>query len=172
MGHMIRLPKDIYRRLENHAQGFDTPVNVIKKLLDHYEGVIDTDPAETISLGPEQTGKDYTKFLFENVAYGKGRLVLAVVRTYVAKHPKVSFDDLNEVFPANIQGSLGIISKKEAARTIYEETGYKRHFLKPDDLIHISDCVVAVCKEWGKGNIYNFIDHARSLGFDIQQFVR
>lgn len=171
MSHMIRLPNDIYKRLENHAQGFDTPANVIKKLLDHYEGIEGDSHTET-SLMLEQGGKDYTKFIFEDVSYGKGRLVLAVVRAYVAKHQKVSFAELNEAFPSDIQGSIGIFSEKEAAIALFEETGHKRHFLKQDELIQIQDCVIAVSREWGKGNINNFIGHARSLGFDIQPWSK
>lgn len=34
---VVRLPIDIYKRLEEHAHGFDTPANVITKIIDHYE---------------------------------------------------------------------------------------------------------------------------------------
>lgn len=36
---VLRLPMSLYKRLELHAEGFDTPANVIEKLLNEYEGV-------------------------------------------------------------------------------------------------------------------------------------
>jgi len=35
---VIRLPSALYHRLEAHARGFDTPVQVIERILDVYEG--------------------------------------------------------------------------------------------------------------------------------------
>ena len=34
---VVRLPLDTYTRLEDQASGFDTPANVINKLIDYYE---------------------------------------------------------------------------------------------------------------------------------------
>ena len=36
---VVRLPDRLYKRLEAHAKGFDTPTNVIERLLNEYEGV-------------------------------------------------------------------------------------------------------------------------------------
>lgn len=37
MSQVIRIPSDIYKRLESYALGFDTPAGVIERLLDYYE---------------------------------------------------------------------------------------------------------------------------------------
>jgi hypothetical protein len=37
MSHVLRITSQLYRRLETHAKGFDTPANVIERLLDYYE---------------------------------------------------------------------------------------------------------------------------------------
>ena len=37
MSQVVRIPTNIYTRLARHAKGFDTPVNVIERLLNHYE---------------------------------------------------------------------------------------------------------------------------------------
>jgi hypothetical protein len=167
MSNTIRIPASLYKRLERHAEGFDTPANVIKRLLDYYEGVEDA-VSEDGPLYDFQAGKDYTKFSFNNNAYGKGRLVHAVVKEYAVRNPEVSLDKLQKVFPDELQGSIGVVASKEDALKIYEQTGHKRHFIKPDEFIQLQDCVIAVSREWGKGNINNFITHAQSLGFDIQ----
>lgn len=39
MSQVIRISNDLYKRLEKHAFGFDTPSNVIETILDIYEGV-------------------------------------------------------------------------------------------------------------------------------------
>jgi hypothetical protein len=38
MSFVIRIPETLYKRLESHAAGFDSPVSVIERLLDHFEG--------------------------------------------------------------------------------------------------------------------------------------
>jgi hypothetical protein len=38
MSKVIDLPEDLYQRLASHADGFETPSSVIKKILDAYEG--------------------------------------------------------------------------------------------------------------------------------------
>jgi len=37
MSQVIRVPESLYNRLEEHAHGFDTPANVIEKILNFYE---------------------------------------------------------------------------------------------------------------------------------------
>jgi len=37
MNQVIRIPQKLYNRLARHASGFETPVIVIEKLLNHYE---------------------------------------------------------------------------------------------------------------------------------------
>jgi predicted CopG family antitoxin len=37
MSYTINLPNDLYKRLESHATGFDSPSAVIERLLDYYE---------------------------------------------------------------------------------------------------------------------------------------
>lgn len=72
MSHVIRISKDLYQRLEVHASGFDTPSNVIERLLNEYEGVIepsaisenssDIEPATSLvifyDLGSEEKFKE------------------------------------------------------------------------------------------------------------------
>ena len=40
MSQVIRIPYNLYQRLSSHAKGFDTPANVIEKILDFYEELI------------------------------------------------------------------------------------------------------------------------------------
>lgn len=165
MSQVIRIPSKIYKRLGQHANGFDTPANVIERLLNHYEGVDDavtTNEEETVT-----SKKNISKYSFEGHIYGKGRLVLAVIQSYVAKNPDTSLKDLQDLFPKNLQGSSGVFSSLKDAREIYKRTGHKRHFIKSNEVIELSDAEIAVSTEWGKDNIDNFIEVAENLGHDI-----
>ena len=166
MSPVIRVPSDIYSRLENHAKGFDTPAGVIEKLLNHFEG-IDSSPSHEKTDRASPRNRDIKKYDFNKQAYGKGRLVLAVVKEYISNNPHTSFNELLEIFPKNIQGSTGVFSRQDDAQDIYERTGHKRHFVKPDELIQLSDCVIAVSAEWGRSNINNLIQQAQSIGYTI-----
>jgi hypothetical protein len=47
MSQVIRIPQDLYQRLSFHSKGFETPANVIEKMLNFYEvenGVESPDP--------------------------------------------------------------------------------------------------------------------------------
>jgi len=39
MSQVIRISDQLYKRLEEHATGFDTPSNVIERILNFYEGL-------------------------------------------------------------------------------------------------------------------------------------
>ena len=167
MPETIKVPSTLYARLSKHARGFDTPANVIEMLLNVYEGVRpDSVHDEAIEVS-ESNSKKYEKYIFEGQEYGKGRLVLAVVKAHVKAHPSMTFDDLLDTFPKRLQGSSrGVFDTKEKADAIFNREGRKRHFLIQEELIELSDGIVAVSSQWGV-NTDNFIDHARSLGYTI-----
>ena len=104
--------------------------------------------------------KDASKYGFEGKSFGKGKLVLAAIKHYVESKPKnsLTYSDMESVFNKKCQGSLGVFEKIERANEIFAKTERKRHFLKPEELIKLSDCTVAVCSQWGVGNIKNFIN--------------
>ena len=119
----------------------------------------------------EQREKDYTKYLFEGEKYGKGRLVLAVLKKYVSENPGISFNDLKMVFPDCLQGESDlqfsgthvVLSRPEKI-----ETGeMKRFFAKDEELIQIQGGKIAVCREWNYQNIQNFIGATAKIGYVI-----
>lgn len=118
-------------------------------------------------FGGLTTSKDASKYVFEGREFGKGRLVLEVVRKYAEMHPSLGFQGLLEAFPKTCQGSLGVFSTDQEAREIQERTGRSRHFISPADLVKLSDCTVAVCNQWGVGNIDRFLTRAMDLGYRI-----
>ncbi|PLR76522.1 hypothetical protein CU633_15370, partial [Bacillus sp. V3-13] len=76
--------------------------------------------------------------------------------------------ELRKAFPHDLQGSSGVFVTKEEAIEKFERTGYKRHYIKDDELVKLGDeNVIAVTTQWGKGNIYKFINRAREFGYKI-----
>jgi hypothetical protein len=111
--------------------------------------------------------RDTSKYLFQGRTFGKGRLVLEVVRRHVDTNPSIGFQGLLEAFPKHCQGSMGVFSTEQDAREIHARTGRARHFVSPSDLVTLSDSVVSVCSQWGIGNIERFVAQAKTLGYDI-----
>lgn len=109
------------------------------------------------------TSRDFSKFEFNSGIYNKSRLVNEVIKTYTEHHPILTYAELKRIFPKYIQGSLGVFTTKEEAQEIFERTGHKRYYIKPDELIQLADSTIATCNQWGKGNIENFINHVNNL---------
>lgn len=164
MSTVIRVPKDLYIRLEKHAQGFDSPANVIEKMLNHYEGVVE----ETLERPLSQTvtkRRDTTKYIFNDYQFGKSKLVLAVVKKYIESNPEVTYENLLTIFPKSLQGSTGVFSELEATQEKFKDSNHKRHFMQ--DVICLKDCEIVVSTEWGIGNINKFIEKTEELGYQI-----
>ena len=109
--------------------------------------------------------KDTTKYTFNGKAFGKGRLVLAVVKDYVSKNPNITFDELKKAFPDEWQAggakkldNRDVFARLSYAEKKFEDTGKRNHFLKEGETIQLSDEVIAVNNGWGIGNIGDFVD--------------
>lgn len=115
------------------------------------------------------SNRDFSKFEFKGEIYNKARLVNKVIRTFVEEDPSISFAELESSFPQNIQGSSGIFDKEENAQEVYNRTGHKRHYLKSDELIKLSDSIIATSNQWGLSNITKFVNYVNELnnGFRI-----
>ena len=81
MSHVLRITSQLYQRLEAHAKGFDTPANVIERLLDYYEDHANKESTRTmkpehspsndleILLYPEDESKFKELLLADKMAY-------------------------------------------------------------------------------------------------------
>lgn len=119
-------------------------------------------------------GKDFSKYVFDGETYGKSRLVLAVVRRYVREHNPATFGELESVFPAHLQGSLGVVRRIDDVSEKYKGVGgVKRYFLNDDEIIRLpSGERVIVCTQFGAANTERFVKHAiGELGYEIRKTV-
>ena len=152
------------------SQGYTTPsgVQIAALTIQRFRGnngsvYVTTDIYFKINSG----NKDSTKYQFNGNSYGKGRLVLAVIKHHIDKNPNLKYSELERQFPKSLQGSLGVFSSYSDAKKIHEDTGRWRHFLKPNESIKIQDETITVSSQWGIGNIDKFIARAKELGYEI-----
>lgn len=112
---------------------------------------------------------DRTKYIFDEEEYGKSRLVLAVIKKHVENNPDITFSQLESAFPRSLQGSWGCFDTIERAEEIHANSGYKRHFIRPDEIIKLKDAIIAVGTQWSIRSISNFIPKAKGLGYKISE---
>ena len=68
MSQVIRITDELYERLKSHAEGFDTPANVVEKILNSYEANgfkplhKKTDVIPSVSLEISYSGKSESVF--------------------------------------------------------------------------------------------------------------
>ena len=118
----------------------------------------------------KQSARDTSKYYFKNEFYGKGRLVLEVIKDFVDRNKAIGYSALLEAFPKELQGTYGAFDVLSSLERNGEGAGLERsrYFQKADEVIRIAENLeIVVCSQWGKGNIERFIERARELGFDI-----
>lgn len=115
----------------------------------------------------EKGDRDRTGYKFCGEEYGKGPLVLAVIRKYVNDNPKSNYEMLKKTFPDELLKGYGIFQSYEKAMEISKVR--KRFFLNDSQLVRITGTVknIAICNQFSSDNILPFLNHARKLGFKI-----
>lgn len=125
----------------------------------------------------DKCAKNFQKYSLDGQgSLGKGRLVLAVVKKYVAEHHNVKYGELRRIFPARLRGIKsetsfwGCVNLKDDAVRLYHDTGRGRYFIGEDETIVLEDGTkVVVTSQWGADNIDVFISEATKLGFKIEK---
>lgn len=119
-----------------------------------------------------RANRDTTKYSFHGSVYRKNKLVYAVVNQYLKDYPETNLNILKQVFPDELQGTHGVFTLLEKAQEIFDRTGHKRHFLEEDKVLTTADGVkIAVCNQWGIGNIGSFLETVSNLGYQITMMM-
>lgn len=103
--------------------------------------------------------------------YSKRELVLLAVTQYVMENADLTYDQLERVFPKDLQGSYGVIRPmswiEEKTSVGFDHTS--RYYTDPKDILTSADGIkFAVCKEWGD-NFSNFARQVENLGWEISE---
>lgn len=136
----------------------------LKKRIEELEKLLLVKPQPT-TIDTSTSNRDKTKYMFEGKVYPKNRLVLAIIKKYVAEHSP-TFAELCNVFDKSLQGSLGVVELYD--NTLKTSDAQKRYFLKEEDILYLNNEKVVVCTQWGIFNIVKFVKRAQSLGFNIE----
>jgi len=171
------LIQGLFKRSRVNGEWFeidDDQIELLKKNCDNMGGIPVTEETQKEIL--EDSKKDYSlykrkekdmsQYQFNGQIYGKGPLVLAVIKKHIEKYPDVTLKELQEIFPRKLQGGVGVIGKYEDVIEKYKNIKHKRHFLNDPIPLKTGEKIV-VSNGWDKSNIDNFLKKAKELGFDI-----
>ena len=113
--------------------------------------------------------RDYTKYQldFYDKPLGKGRMVYEVIKHYISEHPQISYADLKKVFRDKLRKHKRSRQKYHLIALeadIAAEDRYSRYFKTP---LPVKEGNIAVCSQWGIGNIEPFIEKVKELGYGL-----
>lgn len=119
----------------------------------------------------KKSKKDTTKYKFNNTIYRKNALVFEFVRQFVADNPHLTFTELKNVIPDELQGSSGVIHKLEDAREKTNKSTDKRWRFSSEEqfLTSVDSVQFVISNQWGIGNINNVINIAKEKGYEIEE---
>lgn len=108
--------------------------------------------------------KDFTKYSVEGIesGLGKARLVQKIVGHFAYKN-QLSHDDLKEVWFDDLQGGKGVFKKLSEI-----DDKNERNYYVDAPVVLTDGSKIAICNQWGKENLSNFILHAGLLGYVIK----
>jgi len=116
-----------------------------------------------------QNSRDKTKYLFNDLTLGKGRLVLEIVKEYLKQNPNSTFEELLFKFNKKMQGSTGVINTVDFIKEKYKKNR-PLHFVQKQEILTSSDNIkFAVCTEWKIDNVINVIEFARNENYIIEE---
>lgn len=115
------------------------------------------------------SSRDKTKYIFNDLVLGKGRIALEIVKEYLTQNQNLTYQDVLNKFPKETQGSIGVINTLEYINKKYSHTPIKRHFLKTEDALTSGDNIAfAVCSQWGIRNIDKVLKIAKEENYKIE----
>lgn len=142
---------------------FDQEVPIAALTVERFKGNGNTYIITDTYFKNTSKSKDYTKYKFFDATYNKRRLVLAVIQHFVSQNKCSNISEINRAFDMEGKSNPVVMPYKQAMK-IYSETGYKRHYIKSDEVIELygnEGAVIAVNNQWGVKNIGLFLQRAK-----------
>lgn len=107
--------------------------------------------------------------------FGKGRIVREIVACAIKQHPSLTFAQLSDIFPKNLQGSYGVIrtiSDIESSSQDKKDLKSRYTMSSPEYILKSSDGIeFVVSNQWGTYNFINFIKHIENMGWAITNLL-
>ncbi|WP_394124541.1 hypothetical protein [Psychrobacter nivimaris] len=120
----------------------------------------------------KDSSRDYSKYRFNDMELGKGRLALEVFKYYFDQNRNQSIDMVMSEFN-DITHSQPIIENLEVAQKHARDKGRARYFLNDDEILRAGNgSQYVVSSQWGKANIKELIELATdTLGYEIEKIL-
>ena len=117
-------------------------------------------------------GRDNTKYSIDGGTnyFGKNRIVREIIIHYLELHPKLTFRQLEQIFPDEMQGSYGVVRSLDELHEMEHDRKdlETRYLMKEDELLKTADGVrFAVCNQWGAYNIPNIFRVMEKWGWNV-----
>lgn len=114
----------------------------------------------------EKAVSDQTKYQFEGQEYGKGRLVLAVIKSMVSSD-NLTIGALKERFSSMAFNGHMIVSETLYSQRLEYSADTENRYFTNDSLTDSAGEVFYVSNQWGVGNIDGFVICVREYGTKI-----
>ncbi len=108
--------------------------------------------------------KDYTKFKFDGVELSKARYIHAIIKSFAEQNPDMSLDEFKKKVPQSTEFRKNIWVLRKDAENILKSTGTKRHYLKDDECVVLSDATLCISNGQSLTQVQNWIQHFKSNG--------
>lgn len=117
-------------------------------------------------------GRDTTKYSIDggNHYFGKGKFVREIVATYLSAHPNMTFAQLEQVFPDELQGSYGVVrTLEDIYHSDHDIKDLKtRYVMDEDKILKTKDGVrFVVCNQWGSFNFPHILEQLDKWGWNV-----
>lgn len=154
--------------------------SVVKKILEMYffhvsksteeiqkDNVVEAEPSSRYVLQKQgrshSKSRDTSKFsLDDGVNYfGKGKFVREVVAAYLSAHPSITFEQLEQVFPDELQGSYGVVRRlDELEKSAHDPKDLRtRYVMDEDKILCTKDGIrFVVSNQWGRFNFPHILE--------------
>lgn len=117
-------------------------------------------------------GRDNTKYSIDGGTnyFGKNRIVREIIIRYLESHPKMTYRQLEQIFPDEMQGSYGVVRSLDELNEMEHDSKdlATRYLMKEEELLRTADGVrFAVCNQWGAYNIPNIFRLMEKWGWNL-----
>lgn len=113
--------------------------------------------------------KDYTRYLFDGQELNKRKLVLAVIKKWVAENSPRTIEELIAAFPQSLHRGNLFVTQAEAEEITRRQNGKRRYFIESDEIICFSDgSCYAVSNQWNINSVSEFIKHSKNFGYKFE----
>lgn len=120
----------------------------------------------------QKNGRDRTKYSIDGGQnyFGKGKFVREIVSAYLAAHPNMTFEQLEQVFPDELQGSYGVVrSLNDIYSSDHDQKDLQTRYVMDEDKILTTKQGIrfVVSNQWGSFNFPHILELLDKWGWNV-----